>query len=75
MGVVRPRKAREREESAMASSQRTPPEPPTAPLAPKSAQRTAGYRSFAGSVRRICVDAVRKARSLLPGAESPPPNH
>jgi hypothetical protein len=46
--------------------------PPTT-SAPKAAKRPASYRSFAGSVRRICVAAVRKARSLLPVAGSRPP--
>jgi hypothetical protein len=73
MGVVHSRKLDEREDTAVTNSQHTPPEPPPAPPAAKTAQRPAGYRSFAGSVRRICVAAVRKARSLLPGAGSPPP--
>ena len=52
----------------MTNAPPTTPEPPPAPPAPKATQRPAGYRRFAGSVRRICVAAVRKARSLLPGA-------
>jgi hypothetical protein len=73
MGVVHSRKPDEREDTAVTNSQRTPPEPQAAPPAHKTAKRPAGYRSFAGSVRRICVAAARKARSLLPGAGSPPP--
>src|SRR5829696_2269658 len=49
VGVVHSRKPEDREDTAVTNSQRTPPEPPPAPLTPKTAKRSAGYRSFAGS--------------------------
>jgi hypothetical protein len=73
MDVVQSRKLEEREETAVTTSHPTTPEPPPGPRTPMTAKRPAGYRSFAGSVRRICVEAVRKARSRLPGAGSRPP--
>jgi hypothetical protein len=71
--VVRSRKREKRQDVALTKSPSTAPQPPEATPAPKTSRRPAGYRNFAGSVRRICVEAVRKARSLLPGAGSPPP--
>jgi hypothetical protein len=70
LGGVGSRKPVNREDAAVTTA---PPTTPAPPPAPKTAQRPAGYRSFAGSVRRICVAAIRKARSLLPGAGSRPP--
>jgi hypothetical protein len=75
MGVIRSRKLEESEDAAVTDSHPTTPETPDATAVSKAAKRPAGYRSFAGSVRRICVEAVRKARSLLPGAGSRPPKN
>jgi hypothetical protein len=41
------------------------PRPPT--------PKPAGYKRFAGAFRRMCLDALRKARSRLPGLRPRPP--